>query len=48
MVREAVLAPRRGSQHGSRRHLGAPGADPQVRWGGGREGNLRGVPIRRK
>jgi hypothetical protein len=45
MVREAKLAPRQGDQHGSRRHLGAPDADPQVKWRGRREVDPRGDPI---
>ena len=36
--REAMLAQRRGSQHGSRRYLEQPDADPQVRWGVRRDG----------
>ena len=38
----ATLAERRGNQHRSRRRLGAPEGDPQLRRRGGREGNGRG------
>ncbi len=40
----AGLAQRRSDQHGSRRHLGAPDADPHVRWGESRDGRAYGRP----
>ena len=38
----ATLAQRQGSQRGSRRHLGAPDADPLVRWSRSREDSQPG------